>query len=347
MLLRSYPLPGAISWAISSVLVGYLIDRHGFGVFFWTAPASFLLCLATAVAFAKESKCRGRETPASSGEVVGLYEAGGRHSELSYDNSSLSDSPRPPCSARDGTREVTTTSWTALAALCSSALGLSFVVSTVTLGMGMSVVESLIFLFFESLGASNTLCGLTVVVTVMFEIPIFLMAPRLLECFGPVRLQLIACAAYTTRVLGYTLIPPGQVLLILFLEPLHGVTYACSKTAQVEFGASLSRKGYDAEAQGMMGALAGFGSVVGLSLGGWIEDNEGSVVMYRLYAGVVAVGMLILATAEFAGEINRCQKNLSQSTCVDMDQALAEGSKEGAHRQGRKDGQLEGTVSVI
>ena len=48
----------------------------------------------------------------------------------------------------------------------------AFFVYAVTLGYGMTIVENLVFLLFRDLGASYFVCGITVVVTVIFEIPI-------------------------------------------------------------------------------------------------------------------------------------------------------------------------------
>merc|ERR1711976_1010661 len=112
--------------------------------------------------------------------------------------------------------------------MCS---GIGFIISAFTLSIGTSVVENLIFLFFEKLGASNTICAISVVVTVVFEIPIFHFSSELLNMYGAANLQIVACIAYVIRVVGYTFIPKDHVVLVLFFEPLHGVTYACSKTS--------------------------------------------------------------------------------------------------------------------
>ena len=171
--------------------------------------------------------------------------------------------------------------------------GIGFIISSVTLTMGTSIVEGLIFLYFETLGASNTILGLTVLVTVMFEIPIFHYAPNLLNHFGAEMLQVVACFAYMIRVVGYTFIPPKQMSLVLLLEPLHGVTYACSKTSSVEFAAKLSWKGYEASAQGLMSLILGIGGILGLTVGGWIEKLYGPVLLYRGYACIVGIGLVI------------------------------------------------------
>ena len=200
-----------------------------------------------------------------------------QHNVLNIDNNEYGDedtiqethsmSPRPRLTFVSFLRSI----------LCSyPALG--FLFSAITLCMGTSIVESLIFLYFEQdLGGSNTVCGVTVVVTVLFEIPLFYYAPRLLQRYGPQTLQQVACVAYIVRVVGYTFIPEGYILLVLLLEPLHGITYACSKTSAVEFAARLTHKddGHESSAQGFVSLLLGLGTVVGLVGGGYIEDQFG------------------------------------------------------------------------
>jgi hypothetical protein len=89
----------------------------------------------------------------------------------------------------------------------------------------MSVVENLIFLYFEFLGGSNTLCGLTVAVTVLFELPIFHYASEVLRWMElPVWMFQWGCVAYVVRVIGYSIVPESRAMWVLVLEPLHGVT---------------------------------------------------------------------------------------------------------------------------
>ena len=92
-------------------------------------------------------------------------------------------------------------------------------------------MDNLVFIFFEYLGSSYTIMGMTVLLTVSFEIPIFQVAPSLLERFGSGTLLLVASACYIVRAVGYSCIPKGHILYVLGLEPLHGVTYACSQVS--------------------------------------------------------------------------------------------------------------------
>lgn len=83
----------------------------------------------------------------------------------------------------------------------------------------------------------------------------------------------------------------------LFWNLCTGVTYGCSKLSSVEFAAKITPKGYEASGQGILSLLLGIGSVVGLTLGGWIEEIHGPVILYRSYAGIVCIGLLSFYSA--------------------------------------------------
>uniref|UniRef100_A0A7S1XX30 Major facilitator superfamily (MFS) profile domain-containing protein n=1 Tax=Phaeomonas parva TaxID=124430 RepID=A0A7S1XX30_9STRA len=170
---------------------------------------------------------------------------------------------------------------------------LLFLVLTFLLGAVMSTVENLLFLFFgDDLHASNFVCGLSVVVTVVFEIPILAYAPRLLELAGTTNLMIVATTAFAIRGVGYTLASNGY--WVLLCEPLHGVTYACAHTASVAFFAERMPQRLEASAQGILSSLTGMGMFVGTIAGGFVLDAFGSAVLYR-----GAAVLIMVATSAF------------------------------------------------
>jgi len=188
--------------------------------------------------------------------------------------------------------------------------GASFLLSFFILNSGTSVVESLVFLFFEFMGSSYTLCGFTTTVTVLFEIPIFQYGDFLLKNLGSGKMLIIACLAYVTRVFGYTLIPRNHIALVLLLEPLHGVTYAFSQLSVVEFFARHTPPGYEARGQGILSLVRGLASFIGLSVGGWSEQTYGPVIMYRGFATAVSFAILQFFVSEkFANKTSTIIKN--------------------------------------
>jgi len=142
---------GAVGWGVGALAMGFITDAVGsflpnFFIFFGTAIISVVL---TAAFIPDDGGSRG--APASGGGEA----AQKRHS----------------------TREF-------IAVLCKLPVML-FLFETCIVGAGVGVVERLLFVYMRNdLGASVSLCGLSVGVTVVFEIPLFYYAGPLMEKIG-------------------------------------------------------------------------------------------------------------------------------------------------------------------
>lgn len=155
------------------------------------------------------------------------------------------------------------------------------------------------FLYFgQALGASATLCGVSVLVTVSFEIPLFIGSRALVTTFSPRALLAAACVAYSSRVAVYALLPAAQGWLVLLVEPLHGVTYSLGQLGAVHYVAALAGEGSQASAQGLADSLRALGGIGAGALGGAAMDAFGPRAVYGA-ASVCVAGALcayLLAT---------------------------------------------------
>ena len=99
--------------------------------------------------------------------------------------------------------------------LCQARM-IAFLVHLMLLGFGFTVVEKFLFVFaLDELGADSTLCGYSVAVTVIFEIPIFQFGAQLVERLGHDAMMWLATASYVARVFGYTRLEPHTVWYLL------------------------------------------------------------------------------------------------------------------------------------
>jgi hypothetical protein len=157
---------------------------------------------------------------------------------------------------------------------------------------GMSLVENMLFLFLvEDLGAKKWLCGLSVVVTVAFEIPIFHHGKALLGRLGIQKLLFIAQAAFSVRAFGYTLLK--NPFFVLLCEPLHGVTFGCYHIASVEYIRNIAPLGFEATSQGLLGTVRSLGSLVGTCIGGLVMESQGGATMYYIAGVVICMTMFL------------------------------------------------------
>lgn len=267
-------LHGAIWWAIGNIILGPMLDLIGFKALYFSCILVLMVSFPAIYMYTSsfEKKIEGNISD--------------KPVETTTQNKTA------PTSKIGSSDEGNDSILFFVKIICGTVYGASFLLCFFTLNTGTSVVENLIFLFFGDLGGSNTICGLTVIITVIFEFPIFHYAPHILRKIGAGNIQKIACLAYVTRVLGYSMIPKNHMAYVLFLEPLHGVTYAFSQTSAVEFFAKFMPPGYEARGQGIMNIFKGTGYFVGLSLGGWAEQTLGPRAMYRGFAIAVFLAMV-------------------------------------------------------
>lgn len=325
---------GAVSWAVCALSLGIVLDLPNVGISVVYAGVLFFgsAFLFTLWRFAREKETEllledddgavderslllGEDRIASGGaedEDAGLH--------ASAANSSFSGSSKPPSILKAVYRIVST----------GGLPTLLFFNLIFWLAGGMSLVEKLVFLFFQDdLHASNFVCGLSVVVTVVFEIPLFACAPQLLQRIGAPSLALLSSLSYVVRAFGYTVAPNGWVVLLL--EPLHGVTYSASAMAGVAFVAERTPPELEATGQSLLSVVKALGITIGVALGGYVMEHFGSKVLYRSAGVVVLTAAVTFAACDPGSLMKSCGTN---EDVTGMERGTGEG--EGVRQMGRR-----------
>jgi MFS transporter, PPP family, 3-phenylpropionic acid transporter len=243
----------ALSWGLGAVIMGHVTDRFGFGINFWLfgGMSAFMLLL---LAFGLPSRSLTEQA---------RYE----HLQQRMDDASA------PMVRHE------TTLWSVF-----SRFPVVFWLFEVAIfGCAISLVESLLFIYLQNdLQASTSLCGYTVGVTVLFELPVFAASEQLLQILGHDGLVLSASLFYAVRVVGYTLLTPATSHYVLALEILHGITFACMWVASVDFCAVIAPKEWFTTAQTVMNTtMTCVGGGIGSVQGGFIDHRFGFLVLYR------------------------------------------------------------------
>ncbi|GBG33935.1 Major facilitator superfamily domain-containing protein 6 [Hondaea fermentalgiana] len=165
---------------------------------------------------------------------------------------------------------------------CCNVPNLTFFLTLAVASAGVSLVENLSFIFFkDDIGTSNFVMGISVCVTVSFEIPLFALGNSLISRFAPQTLLFWGLLAYSLRVFAYTLVPKDHGYLILLCEPLHGVTYALIQLASVLIVSDMAPAGLESFAQSSIMACRSIGTSLGLVVGSAVMESYGAAVMYR------------------------------------------------------------------
>ena len=150
-----------------------------------------------------------------------------------------------------------------------------FLTCVALIGAGSSVITSFLFLFLKQIGGSDTLLGVSLVFTVVVEIPMFANSKRLLNRFGVRNLIMSAMLCYVVRVIGYSFLAnPWYVLL---LEPLHGFTLAWLHVAR---GSLLHGGGTARQVRKYLSRVA-IGVLLGDRAYGWLNLRRGCVPFLR------------------------------------------------------------------
>eukprot|EP00434_Breviolum_minutum_P005320 symbB.v1.2.004692.t1/scaffold269.1/size246462/2 len=177
---------------------------------------------------------------------------------------------------------------------------MAFFCNITVLGAGFAMVEGMLFLLLQEMNASTLLCGLSVVVTVIFELPIFARAQWLLSTYGTRKLIVAAQIAWVVRAAFYWQM--STAWMVLLVEPLHGVTFALAWTAAIDFvkKPEVSGEGLEASAQGLLTAcFHGLGPIIGLLGGGLLFDALGGHNSYLVFA----IGVMISGWFYWRGEL--------------------------------------------
>jgi MFS family permease len=238
----SIRLWATISWGIGSVVMGYLTDHFGFSWNFVAFGVMMMLSLLFTIAF----------LPARSKSERDHYESG--------------VAPR----------------WDVLLRALNQREVLLWLVEMILMGAATSLVDSFLFVFLQKdLNASTLLCGLTVGVTVLLEIPIFAYSKSLLEKVGHDGLLVTSMFAYAVRVFGYTRLSPKTINFVLLLEVLHGITFATAWISAVDFCSQFGPKEWSTMAQSILGAFwASLGGSIGPIFGGLAYRRFGAAAMF-------------------------------------------------------------------
>ena len=256
-----YRLFASLSWGIGSIVMGLVTDHWGFEPnFILFAILGFLMVILVATKLPNPSPTEIRHD-------MELGEDAGKIAELFQ----LALRPRV----------------------------FLFLVEVVIMGAGMATVERLLFLYLmNDLQASTLLCGLSVGVNVLFELPIFWYAENFMRVLGHDGMFIVAMTCFVFRLYGYTLLSPATKWLILLLEIMHGVTFACfwivctdiSKVLIHQTEGAYWKTAIPSSVQMLYSA---FGVSVGSIVGGYAMNKYGSRAMYIYAASMVGVTLML------------------------------------------------------
>ena len=180
---------------------------------------------------------------------------------------------------------------------CDAALALerlSFLIRAGFLGAGSGYVMAYLMIFIRDLGGTAFVGGAALLVESVVEAPIITRASAILRKYGSRRV-LDAVHFFTVlRFLGYVLLRRFHVtpLVILAVEPLHGLTVPLYSTAAITRAKALYAGDFG---QGLFAATYTVGNGLGAALGGALVQVFGFEQAFLVFAVVFAVALPVLS----------------------------------------------------
>uniref|UniRef100_A0A0G4HA24 Major facilitator superfamily associated domain-containing protein n=1 Tax=Chromera velia CCMP2878 TaxID=1169474 RepID=A0A0G4HA24_9ALVE len=199
----------------------------------------------------------------------------------------------------EGQSQRSTNYLDALRSLCSSRRVAIFFFNIAIIGAGFGLIGNLLFVTLKKMGASAFLCGLSVSITVIFEVPIMYVSDWMLKHWGVGVMILLGEAAQVLRYFLYTLMPSPE--WVLPIEPLHGVTYGLVWCAAVHFCSTpaVSRHGLEASAQGLLSLLHfKLAPMFATLAGGFVMESAGDTVLYGTCGALVLLSLFLYFWSE-------------------------------------------------
>ena len=170
-----------------------------------------------------------------------------------------------------------------------------------TFGGGWVTVQSLLFVYITDLAQTDDgddeaylLMGLSVGISVVFEIPFMYCSEYFVNKFGYRNMIFIGFSCYILRLFGYTLLTADNLWLLLVIETLQGFTMGLVHVAIVTLCAIIFPKHLSVTAQGLMSSIRfGFAPFIFLFISGYIMEYFGGQWLYRGLACIVAITLVL------------------------------------------------------
>jgi PPP family 3-phenylpropionic acid transporter len=183
--------------------------------------------------------------------------------------------------------------WRGMRDLLANRRWVFFLVVAFVAGIGFALHNNYLVVLLESMGASKSIMGFAITVSIISELPVMFFSNFLLRRFKAQGLLFVALAVAGVRCLLYFL--AGNPLTVVAIQLLHGLTFPLMWIAGVTYASENAPPGFGATAQGLFGAMMmGFGVASGGLLGGLLLDRLGVAEMYAVGSAILLTSLLIL-----------------------------------------------------
>lgn len=169
----------------------------------------------------------------------------------------------------------------------------AFLAGSFLIGCAGAALMGFRALFYQDLGLGSQFVGLADAVAAATEIPFMFFSPLLLRKVAPVRLMVVAPAAYVF--VGLIQIASPLPTLLLFAALLRGIAFALFWTGGVLAAQSFAPAGLSATTQSLfITATMTLSALVAYPIAGWVYQTSGFIALFAGGTALAIVGGLVL-----------------------------------------------------
>ncbi|WP_338024251.1 MFS transporter [Aquibacillus albus] len=153
--------------------------------------------------------------------------------------------------------------------------------------------DTMIVLHLENLGATTLLVGLAFGLAAASEVPVFYFLTKKMSEYNPLLLLGIVATIYTVRWALYGLITSPFIIALFQLS--QGITFGLFWLIALQTAVSFVPNHLRSTGQALLTSTCfGLGGAIGGTVGGWILDHLGSMVMYRVMALLTLIAVIAI-----------------------------------------------------
>jgi PPP family 3-phenylpropionic acid transporter len=171
-----------------------------------------------------------------------------------------------------------------------------FALSIGLLGMANSGMLNFLSVTLRQMGGSDSLIGITWTISAVAEMPIMILSAVLLKRFGARRLISIAIFVYGLRLVLYSVMPAPE--WAAWISLLGGLSFGLYWISSVTYASELAPDHLKATSQGLLVAVTSLAGIIGATLAGWLFDQVGPFMMFRILAGFCVLALILLIVSQ-------------------------------------------------
>ncbi|MEC0227062.1 MFS transporter [Paenibacillus alba] len=170
---------------------------------------------------------------------------------------------------------------------------LIFVCLGVLISIPNSINTTFLSIYIRGLGGTNTVVGWAAFATAILEVPVFLLLDRYLKKNSRTMLGWLTVISLLFSARWLLMSVASSAIQVIFIQLLHAITFGGYYYVGTQLTSHLVPGEYRSSGQAVYGLTwGGISGIIAGILGGWMFENLGAAVLYRICFGITICGFI-------------------------------------------------------